>query len=124
MHPVLRAALDEAAEAFGPDKVAFTEMPDGSVKVTISGMEIGDGWVPQTVSITTTLLVTFPSPPPYPFYLPAGLRRADGRAVPNVRAVTINGTAMTQLSVRPRGRRAEGSFPALIRGVASWLRDF
>ncbi len=47
MHPVLRAALDEAAEAFGPDKVAFTEMPDGSVKATISGMEIGDWGRPR-----------------------------------------------------------------------------
>lgn len=124
MHPVLRAALDEAVEVFGPDKVAFTEMSDGSVKATISGLEIGDGWVPQTVGITTMLLVTFPSPPPYPFYLPAGLRRADESAVPNMRAATIDGTAVTQLSVRPLGGRAENSFPALICGVASWLRDF
>ena len=124
MHPVLRAALEEAAEAFGPDKVAFTEMPDGSVKATVSGVEIGDGWVPQTVGITTTLLVTFPSPPPYPFYLPAGLRRADGGAVPNMRTATIDGAVVTQLSVRPQGGRAESSFPALIRGVAAWLRGF
>jgi hypothetical protein len=123
MHPVLQAAVDEAAEAFGRDKVTFTELPDGSVKVTISDLDIGEGWVPRTVSITTTLLATFPSPPPYPFYLPGGLQKAGGVAVPNMRAATVDGVAVMQLSVRPQGGRPESSFPALISGVASWLRE-
>ena len=123
MHPVLRAALDDAAETFGPDKVTFTELPDGSVKVTVSGQDIGEGWGPRAVSITTTLPATFPSPPPYPFYLPAGLRKTDGGATPNMRAATIDGMDMIQLSVRPQGGRTESSFPALICGIVSWLRE-
>lgn len=122
MHPVLQAAVDEAAGAFGRDKVTFTELPDGSVKVTISDLDIGEGWVPRTVSITTTLLTTFPSPPPYPFFLPGGLRKVDGNAVPNMRAASIDGVTVIQLSVRPQGGRPESSFPALISGVVSWLR--
>jgi hypothetical protein len=123
MHPVIRAALDDAAETFGPDQVTFTELPDGSVKVTVWGQDIGEGWEPRVVSITTTLLTTFPSPPPYPFYLPAGLRKTDGTTVPNMGATTIDGISVIQLSVRPLGGRPESSFPALIWGVASWLRS-
>lgn len=123
MHPVIRAALDDAAETFGPDQVTFTELPDGSVKVTVWGQDIGEGWEPGVVSITTTLLTTFPSPPPYPFYLPADLRKTDGTTVPNMRATTIDGIGVIQLSVRPLGGRPESSFPALICGVASWLRS-
>jgi hypothetical protein len=122
MHPIIRAALDDAAETFGPDKVAFTELPNGSVEATVSGQDIGDGWEPGIISITTTLLTTFPSPPPYPFYLPAGLRKTDGKAVSNMTAVTIDGIDMLQLSVRPQGGRPESSFASLIRGVTSWLR--
>jgi len=123
MHPVIRAALDDAAETFGPDKVTFTEQPDGSVKVTISGHDIGENWDPQVISITTTLLTTFPSPPPYPFYLPAALRKTDGTTVPGMSSTTIDGTDVIQLSVRPKGGRPETSFPALICGIASWLRS-
>lgn len=123
MHPVIRAALDDAAETFGPDQVTFTELSDGSVKVTVWGQDIGEGWEPRVVSITTTLLTTFPSPPPYPFYLPAGLRKTGGTTVPNMGATTIDGISVIQLSVRPLGGRPESSFPALICGVASWLRS-
>jgi len=122
MHPVVRAALDDAAETFGPGNVAFTELPAGSVKATVSGQDIGGGWVPSVISITTTLLTTFPSPPPYPFYLPGDLRKADGTAVPNMRAAAIDGINVIQLSVRPQGGRPESSFPALICGITSWLR--
>jgi hypothetical protein len=122
MHPVLRAAVDDAAQAFGQDKVTFTELPDGSVKVTVSGQDIGERWQPDVISITTTLLTTFPSPPPYPFYLPADLQKKDGSAVPNLGSATIDGVAVTQLSVRPQGGRPVSSFPALIRAVVSWLR--
>jgi hypothetical protein len=123
MHPVLQAAVDEAAEAFGRDKVTFAERPDGSAKVTVSDLDIGERWEPRVVSITTTLLTTFPSPPPYPFYLPAGLRKADGAAVPNMRAATLDGVAVSQLSVRPQGGRTENSLPALLLGIVSWLRE-
>jgi hypothetical protein len=122
MHPVILAALDEAVETFGPEKVTFTELPDGSVRVTVSGQDIGEGWEPRIVTIKTTLLATFPSPAPYPFYLPAGLRKTDGKQIANVTQATIDGSAVTQLSVRPLGGRTESSFPALICGVSSWLR--
>jgi hypothetical protein len=122
MHPVLQAAVDDAAEAFGRDQVTFAELPGGPVTVTVSGQDVGAGWEPRVVSITTTLLATFPAPPPYPFYLPAGLRRIDGGAVPNMTAATIDGVTVTQLSVRPEGGRTASSFPALILGVVSWLR--
>jgi hypothetical protein len=123
MHPVLRAAVDETAEAFGADTVAFAERPDGSVKVTVSSLDLGGNWEPRVVGIAAILLTTFPSPAPYPFYLPAGLRRADGGPVPNLKAATVDGVAVSQLSVRPLGGRTESSFPALILGVVSWLRD-
>lgn len=122
MHPVLQAAIDDAVQAFGRDKVTFAGLPDGSVRVAVSGQDIGEGWEPRVVSITTTLLTTFPSPPPYPFYLSAGLRKRDGTVVPNLGSATIDGVAVTQLSVRPQGGRSERSFPALIRAVVSWLR--
>ena len=123
MHPVLQAAVDEAVRDFGPDAVAFSERPDGSVKVTVSGQDIGGGWDPNVVSLTTILLTTYPAPPPYPFYLPAGLRKVDGAAIPNLTAATVDGVAAAQLSVRPQGGRPASSFPALIRGVVSWLRE-
>lgn len=122
MHPVLRASLDETVEVFGPDKVIFTELPDGSVRVTVSGLDLGQGWEPRVVGITATLLTTFPSPAPYPFYLPAGLRKTDGGAVPNLGLATVDGVAVSQLSVRPLSGRTESSLPALILGVVSWLR--
>jgi hypothetical protein len=123
MHPVLQAAVDDAIQAFGPDKVTFTEQPDGSVKVTVSGQDIGERWAPRIVTITTILLTTFPSPPPYPFYLPAGIHRVDGGVVANLTPTTIDGVGVNQLSVRPQGGRPESSFPALISGIVFWLRD-
>jgi hypothetical protein len=122
MHPVLQAAVDDAAQAFGQEKITFTELPDGSVKVTVSDQDIGERWEPKVVSISAILLTTFPSPPPYPFYLPAGLRKSDGSAVPNLRSTTVDGVTVSQLSVRPQGGRSESSFSALIRAVVSWLR--
>ena len=123
MHPVLQAAVDEALDSFGRDEVTFAERADGSVKVTVSAQDVGTSWEPSIISVTAILLTTFPTPPPYPFYLPAGLRKADGSAVPNMTAVTIDGADAMQLSVRPQGNRAVSSFPALISGVVSWLRD-
>ena len=123
MHPVIKAAIEEAGDAFGREQVTFAELADSSVKVTVSGLDIGDGWDPRIISITTILLTTFPSPPPYPFNLPAALRKADGGTLPNMRPATVDGVVVSQLSVRPLGSQPTSSFPALIRAVVSWLRD-
>lgn len=123
MHPVLRAAIDESVAAFGVERVTFTERPDGSVKVTVAGVDLGDTWSPQVSEITTTLLVSFPATQPYPFYLPAHLNRTNDKAMPsNLQRVTLDGQAVLQLSVRPLGNRTVESFPALIAGVVSWIR--
>lgn len=123
MHPVLQAAIDESVAAFGAHRVAYAERPDGSVRVTIRGAELGDTWDPQMTDITTTLLVSFPTTQPYPFYLPPNLKRAEGKAMPsNFQNVVVDGQAALQLSVRPLGNRTVQSFPALIAGVASWMR--
>src|ERR1022692_74379 len=116
MHPVLRAAIDDALGSFGMARVTFAERPDGSVKVTVSGLDIGTSWEPSVISVTVVLLTTFPTPPPSPFYLPAAMQKADGSSVPNMSAVAIDGAAATQLSVRPPVNGAVSSFPALVLG--------
>lgn len=123
MHPVLQAAIDESIAAFGVERVAFTERPDGSIRVTVSGLHLGDTWSPQVTEITTTLLISFPATQPYPFYLPANLNRTNGEAMPsNFQTVTVDGHAALQLSVRPQGNRTVESLPALVAGVVSWIK--
>ncbi len=82
MHPVLQKALDESVVAFGVERVVFTERPDGSVRVTVLGFDLGDTWSPQVAQIATVLLVSFPATQPYPFYLPTNLNRTNGKAMP------------------------------------------
>jgi hypothetical protein len=123
MHPVLQAAIDESVAAFGADRVLFSERPDGSVRVTVRGIHVGDAWSPPVTDLTTTLLVSFPATQPYPFYLPANLNRINGKPMPsNLQKVTVDGQVTLQLSVRPQGSRPVESFPALIAGVASWMK--
>jgi len=124
MHPVLQATIDESVAAFGVERFTYTERPDGSVKVTVRGLDLGDTWSPQMSEITTNLLVSFPATQPYPFYLPATLTRPNGVAMPsNFQQVTVEGQLVWQLSVRPLGGRSVDSFPALIAGVVSWIRS-
>lgn len=123
MHPVLQAALDESIAAFGVERVDFTERPDGSVRVTVRGFDLGDTWSPSVTEITTNLLVSFPATQPYPFYLPVELNRTNGMAMPpNLTRVTLDGQTVVQLSVRAQGNRAVESFSELIAGVVSWIR--
>lgn len=124
MHPVLQKALDESVVAFGVERVVFTERPDGSVRVTVLGFDLGDTWSPQVAQITTVLLVSFPATQPYPFYLPTNLNRTNGKAMPqNYTRVVVDGQEVLQLSVRPLGNRTVVSFPELIAGVVSWIRS-
>jgi hypothetical protein len=122
MHPVLQGAVDEAVAAFGIEHVASSELADGSVRISVRELDIGDTWQPRTVEITVTLLVTFPATSPYPFYLPPELSHTSGPMPSNMTPVTLDGRRLTQLSVRPGGNRAVESLTALIGGVVSWLR--
>ena len=123
MHPVIRAALDDAADTFGPDKVTFTELPDGSVKVTVSGRDIGEGWEPQVVSITTTLLTTFPSPAALSV-LPGGRPAEDRRDNGLQHEDRHHRRHRRDPAVGPPAGRTTGKpFPALICGIVAWLRS-
>lgn len=121
MHPRISAAISDVEATFVDHHVTHTELPDGSVWVTVTGVDFGAGWVPRTGDLAVKLAPTFPDTGPYPWYLPAGIHRDDGEAVDRISPVDVDGTTRAQLSVN--GPWSPGdSLGARTFGVLRWLR--
>ena len=100
IHPRTSAAISDVEATFGADHVTYSEQADGSVLVTVEGADLGNGWAPRIVELSVKLPPSFPDTMPYPWYLPAGLRRTDGTTVERLTETTVSdGIKRSQLSL-------------------------
>lgn len=108
-----------------PDNtVSVAEQPDGSVWVTLQGIDIGSGWDPSVIDLQVKLQPTFPSTPPYPFYGPAGLDRTDDQTFPQIQPqVTLDGTARAQISLTKPFNPAFETLGTRFAAIIRWLRS-
>lgn len=122
MHPVVEAAVNDVAAQFGRGVVDARELADGSVWLTVHDRCLGDAWSPPRVDLSVKILPTFPSTPPYPFYLTAGIRPVEKAAPPNLIPMTqVDGETVAQLSLnKPFGDT--DTLAARLVAVLEWLR--
>jgi hypothetical protein len=122
MHPVIEAAINDVAAQFGSDVVDARELGDGSVWVTVHDRCLGEEWTPSKVDVSVKILPTFPSTPPYPFYVTAGLRPVNKAAPPNLNPLThVDGQPVAQLSLNKPFSDAD-TLAARLVAVLEWLR--
>lgn len=121
MHPRMIAAIAELRATLAEREVTHAELPDGSVWVTLVGVDFGVGWSPRAGDLSVKLAPTFPDTGPYPWYLPAGFQREDGALIAQLNPVTIDGVNRAQLSVN-RPWSPGDSLGARVLGVLHWLR--
>ena len=98
-------ALADVRATFPEHQVDHEEAADGAILVIVRAVTIGEGWNRPSVDLAVKLPVTYPSPPPYPFYCELGLTRADGQTVSPVQPnVVIDGVTRTQISLKIEGQ--------------------
>lgn len=121
-HPVQQAAIDDVRETFPEHEVTDEDLPDGSVWLTVHGLEISDRWTPGTIDLSVKVPTTFPASPPYPYYGPPGLTWSGGQA-PALQAINLDGVARTQISLmKPYDPETE-TLGGRIVAVRHWMRS-
>ncbi len=122
IHPRTQIAVDEVKETYGADRVDVAEMTDGSIWLTITGLDLGPGWSPRATELSVKLVPTFPDTHPYPWYLAADLVRTDDHHVDRLASpAVVDGVNRRQLSLDAPWTPTE-SLAARLIGVERWLR--
>src|SRR5207249_4513066 len=96
-------ALADVKATFREHQVDHEELDDGALWVVVRNVAIGEGWNRDVVDLAVKLQVTYPTPPPYPFYCEAGLARTDGKMFSPTQSNSIDigdGATRTQISLR------------------------
>lgn len=123
-NPAHAVAVGSVRDAFPGHDVHIDEPADGTTLVTVRAVDIGPDWNVRMIDLAVKLQVTFPSSPPYPFYGPAGMARADGRAFPQIQPqVPFDGGARTQISLNKPFDPATETLASRLVGVIAWLRS-
>ena len=123
-HPVVAAAVVEVISTFGEEQVESVDLPDGAVWLTVKDRDLGDSWTPSMIPLTVKLLMTYPNPPPYPFYVPATLRRTDGTPVTNLTRAVVDGVEYGQLSLNRPFDPARETLCARLVAAVDWIRTW
>jgi hypothetical protein len=122
-------ALEDVKATFPEHEVDHEELDDGAVWVIVRNVGIGQGWNGDVVDLAVKLQVTYPTPPPYPFYCEAGLARTDGKFFSPTQSNNVDigdGVARTQISLRIQTQeRFDGheTLGARFVAVIAWLRN-
>jgi hypothetical protein len=123
-NPAHAVAVESVRDAFPRHEVQIDEPGDGTTVVTVHAVDIGPGWNVRLIDLAVKLQVTFPSSPPYPFYGPAGMARADGHAFAQIQPqVPFDGGARTQISLNRPFDPATETLASRLVGVIAWLRS-
>lgn len=124
-----REALADVQATFGEGRVEASELPDGSVWVTLRDVAIGERWNAPVITLQVKLLPTYPTTPPYPFYGPADLTRLDGARFDRLqpRVDVGDGTPRAQISMRIASQQSFDTSAETLSGrfmaVIAWLRE-
>ena len=118
------AAIESAEAAFGRTRVAGAEQPDGTTLVTVMGVDIGERWTPSIVSMTVPLAVTYPTTPPYPYFVDDGLQLSGAGVPSNVKhGTTLAGRTYSQVSLSNRDMRADETLAERLVAAIAWFRS-
>lgn len=125
MSAVLAADVGEGVrqleEAF-PDQVSYEADGQGGAYVTVSDIELGEGWNMPTAPLTFHLAYNYPAAAPYPFYLRAGAA-PNGSWPPALQRVQWRGSEVVQVSLRHNSwDPASDSGVGSVFQVRDWLR--
>jgi len=123
-NPTHAAAIETVRDAFADHEVVVEEPGDGTTVVTVRDIEVGCGWNVTRLDLAVKLQVTFPTSPPYPFYGPAGMARADGRVLSQIQPqVPVDGLMRTQISLMKPYDPTVETLGARLVSVVGWLRN-
>ncbi len=122
--PTHASAIDTVRDAFPGHTVDVDAPGDGTTIVTVRDIDVGAGWNVTAIDLAIKLQITFPSSPPYPFYGPAGMARADRRSLSQIQPqVRVDGEVRTQISLMKPFNPAVETLGARLVAVVGWLRD-
>jgi Prokaryotic E2 family E len=123
-------ALADVKATFREHEVDHEELEDGAVWVIVRQVALGGGWNRDAVDLAVKLAVTYPAPPPYPFYCESGLARTDGKSFSPTQSNNVDigdGIARTQISLRiPTQESFDNDHETLgarFVAVIAWLRS-
>lgn len=101
--------------------------PDGSggAIVTVSPVDLGPRWSPQSVELIFAIAFNYPFAAIYPFYTEPALSRTDGGAWPSaLQRVGWRGREVTQISLRAnRWNPSVDTAAGAVAQVAHWFRE-
>jgi hypothetical protein len=75
--PAVKAAVDALGRQF--EKITFTSMPDGSVRVKVWGVPLGPPYAQSETWVGFTITALHPYADVYPHFVRPDLSRLDGR---------------------------------------------
>jgi hypothetical protein len=122
--PLHHAAIQSVIRAFAGHEVDVYDPGDGTTVLVIREIEVGAGWNHPVVDLELHLQVTFPTSPPYPYYVVEGLARTDGNAFSQIQPhVVVAGQSRTQVSLQKPFDPTLETLGARLTSVVDWLRD-
>jgi hypothetical protein len=122
--PIHLAAIESVEAAFSKKRVAGAEQPDGTTLVTVTGVDIGERWTPSTVSMTVPLAITFPTTPPYPYFVDDGMQLAGVGVPSNMKhGIAVAGRTYSQVSLSNRDMRSDETLAERLIAAIAWFRS-
>lgn len=81
LKPSVSRAIEEIRAQFAGHEIETWPDPDGGAFVRVQAIDLGDNYEPQLGWVGFRITFQYPQADIYPHFLPAGLRRRDGRAL-------------------------------------------
>ena len=124
MNSEVEQAVEELRFRFGDAEVAAHGTDDGGATVTISPIDLGPGYSPQTTWIKFAISFQYPYADIYPLFVRADLVRTDGQPHgEGISLTSFDGQPALQLSRRSNQLNPEIDTAALkVTKVIEWLR--
>ena len=127
---------EEQADALADVRGTFSEYQvdheetDGGLWVILRQVAIGDDWSRGIIDLAVKLQLTYPTPPPYPFYCEPGLARTNGQVFSPTSSTNIDigdGVQRTQISLLINNQERFDTDDETLSGrsaaVIYWLRN-
>ena len=127
MKPAVDQAIEELKGQFGDQRVLVTEQPDGSARVVVEGLELGEPYAQPDTWAGFTLTALYPYADVYPHFVKHDLSRLDGKLLqrPIHAGNAFYGRPAVMVSRRTRLTGPANPNNAVLKllKVQSWLRS-
>ncbi len=117
------AAIANLCDEF-PGTAAVSD-GSGGAYVDVPDIGIGPRWTPEVITVRFQISYNYPDAAIYPFFAPAGLRRAEGTWPSNMtEGVPFNGETAIQISLRAnRWHPGTDTANGAVHQVRKWLME-